>query len=323
VVARLVAAVACASLAVHVWGPADLLAVPERPFAYGRPDVRIEGHAFPRHATGADDVRVRIDRVPQRIVSQDAHADEYLYAVVPPERVVGVSISAYDRHVSNVMDFVERHRPAVSSDPEALVRLRPDLVIAPASARADAVSLLRHAGLPVYRVYTNFGTLAAIEEHLRLIGYLTGEDGRAEEEVRRFEAVVTRAAARRPAGASRPEVLGLGGAYSYGSQTLFADILRVLGAENVAARHGLVGYDRITDEHIVRWDPEWIVAGADRGTVAETHVRLLARPAIAATRAARNGRVIVFENQVFLPLSPFTAQLIDALSQALYGENPS
>lgn len=321
-VTRLVAAVACACLAVHVWGPADLLAVPERPFAYGRPGVRIETPAFPRHATGADDVRVRIDRAPRRIVSQDAHADEYLYAVVPPERVVGVSISAFDRHVSNVIDLVERHRPVVSSDAEALVRLNPDLVIAPASARADAISLLRHAGLPVYRIYTMFETLASIAEHVRLIGYLTAEDARAEEEIRRFEAVVAHAAARRPAGA-RPEVLGLGGTYSYGSKTLFADILRVLGAENVAARHGLVGYDRITDEHIVRWDPEWIVAGADRGTVAETRARLLARPAIAATRAARDGRVLVFENQIFLPLSPFTAQLVEALSRSLYGEPPS
>lgn len=320
-VARLVAAVAAACGAVHVWGPADLLAVPERPFAYGRPGVRVESPAFPRHATGADDVRVRIDRAPRRIVSQDAHADEYLYAVVPPERVVGVSISAYDRHVSNVVGLVERYRPVVSSDAEALVRLNPDLVIAPASARADAVSLLRHAGLPVYRIYTMFDTLDAIEEHLRLIGYVTGEDVRADEEIRRFEAVVARAAARRPAGA-RPEVLGLGGMYSYGSKTLFADILRVLGAENVAARHGLLGYDRITDEHIVRWDPEWIVAGADRGTVAETRARLLARPAIAATRAARDGRVLVFENQVFLPLSPFTAQLVEALSRSLYDENP-
>jgi iron complex transport system substrate-binding protein len=322
VVSRLVAATACASLAVHAWGPADLLAVPERPFAYGRPGVRIEGPAFPRYATGADDVRVRIDRAPRRIVSQDAHADEYLYAVVPPARIVGVSIAAYDRRVSNVTELVERHRPVVSSDPESLVRLNPDLVIAPASARAEVTSLLRHAGLPVYRVYTMFETLASIEEHVRLVGYLTGEDARAEDEIRRFAAVVARAAARRPAGA-RPQVLGLGGTYSYGAKTLFADILRVLGAENVAARHGLVGYDRITDEHIVRWNPEWIVAGADRGTVAETRARLLARPAIAATRAARRGRVVVFENQVFLPLSPFTAQLVEALSRSLYAGDVS
>jgi len=322
VVSRVVAAALCACLAIHVWGPADLLAVPERPFAYGSGDVRVEDAAFPRHATGADDVRVRIARAPRRIVSQDAHADEYLFAVVPPSRIVGVSVTAYDGRVSNVIPLVEGYRPVVSSDPEAVVRLDPDLVIAPMSARADVTSLLRHANAPVYRLYTMFGTLASIEEHIRLVGYLTGEDARAEEEVRRFSGVVARAAARRPAGA-RPQVLGLGGTYSYGSRTLFADVLRVLGADNVAARHGLVGYDRITDEHIVRWDPEWIVAGADRGTVEEARRRLLARPAIAATRAAREGRVLVFENQVFLPLSPFTALLVEALSLALYPEGSS
>jgi iron complex transport system substrate-binding protein len=305
-----------------VWGPADLLAVPERPFAYGRGDVRVEDAAFPRHATGADDVRVRIASAPRRIVSEDAHADEYLFAVVPPSRIVGVSVSAYDRRVSNVIPLLERYRPLVSSDPETVVRLNPDLVIAPVSARADATSLLRHANVPVYRLYTMFETLASIEDHIRLVGYLTGEDARAAEELRRFSSVVTRAAARRPA-SSRPEVLGLGGTYTYGSRTLFADVLRVLGAENVAAHHGLVGYDRITDEHIVRWDPEWIVAGADRGMAEEARKRLLARPAIAATRAAREGRVLVFENQVFLPLSPFTAELVEALSLALYPEGSS
>jgi ABC-type hemin transport system substrate-binding protein len=65
------------------------------------------------------------------------------------------------------------------------------------------------------------------------------------------------------------------------------------------------------------------VAGADRGTVEEARRKLLARPAIAATRAAREGRVLVFENQVFLPLSPFTAQLVEALSLALYPEGSS
>jgi len=43
----------------------------------------------------------------------------------------------------------------------------------------------------------------------------------------------------------------------------------------------------------------------------------------AATRAARQGRVLVFENNVFLPLSPFTSRLVDALSRALYGEGGS
>ncbi len=114
-------------------------------------------------------------------------------------------------------------------------------------------------------------------------------------------------------------MLGLGGTYSYGSQTLMTNILRVLGAENVAATNGMVGYDRVTDEHIVRWNPEWIVAGADRDQVHAVRQRLLANPAIAATEAAQRGQIVVLQNDVFLPLSPFTAAFVDALSLALYG----
>ncbi len=318
-VSRLVAAVALACLAIHRWGPTDLLAIPERPFSYGAAAVRTEGTRYPRYATGADDVRMRVDRAPRRIVSQDAHADEFLYAVVPPERVVGVSPTAYDRRVSNVLGLVQRYRPMMATDPEGVLLARPDLVVLSATARAETAGLLRHAGLPVYRIYTMFETLESITDHIRLIGYLTGEDTRADEEIHRFQAAVARAAARRPVGGPAPRVLGLGGAYSYGSRTLLADILRVLGAENVAGRHGLVGYDRVTDEHIVRWNPQWIVAGADRGRVEETRARLLDSPAIAATDAGKSGQVVVFENQVFLPLSPLTAALVEALSQALYG----
>jgi iron complex transport system substrate-binding protein len=77
---------------------------------------------------------------------------------------------------------------------------------------------------------------------------------------------------------------------------------------------------RATDEQIVRWDPDWIVAGADHGAVEQARARLLAQPAIAATSAARSGHVIVLDNRVFLPLSPFTSQLVEALADALYSE---
>jgi iron complex transport system substrate-binding protein len=317
---RLVGVVIAASIVVGYLTPKSLLPRPERPFAgYGNPGVRIGGFTFPREATGADDVRTRIEAVPRRLVSQSMSADEYLYSIVPPDRVVGVSESAYQERISNVYDLARRHMPVVAIDPERVLRADPDLILMPAEARSDVPGLFRAAGVPVYRIYTMFPTLASIEAHIRLVGYWTGEDARADAEARRFHAAVQRAAARRPTHRPAPRVMGFGGIYSYGSDTLFHDILRVLGAENVAATHGFIGYDRVTDEHIVRWDPEWIVAGADRGQIELVRAKLLARPAIAATTAARRGQILVFENHIFLPLSPFTSRLVEALADALYG----
>jgi iron complex transport system substrate-binding protein len=319
--AAVVTAVLSASVAVARMAPASLFPPPERPeSAAGTPRVRTESPFYPRHATGADDVRVRVEGAPMRTASQHWSTDEYLAAVVPHDRIVAVSDAAWQSQLSNLLPFVERYRPARGMDPEHLLKAAPDLVFAPDSARSDKPALLRAAGLPVYRIHTAFETLQSIEEHVRLVGYLTGQEQRAAIEIERMRSAIRRATLRRPADASAPRVLGLGGAYSYGSRTLFHDILRTLGAENLAATHGLVGYDRVTDEHVVRWDPDWIVAGADRGSEAQTRERLLARPAIARTRAAREGRVVVLPNHVFLPLSPFVTGFVEALAGILYAE---
>lgn len=320
----LAGALILASVAVSELAPASLLPLPERPFeGYGNPDVRVESVEYPRHATGADEVRVQIDRPPRRIVSQYSSTDEFAYAVIPPDRIVGVSQNAYQRRVSNVYAFAERYQPVIAADPERVLRAAPDLVLAPQSARSDLPALLRASGLPVYRMYTMFSTLASIEDHIRLVGYLSGEDALAAIKLRRFQEAIGRAASLKPSDSAPPRVMGFGGSYSYGSETLFTDILRVLGAENVAATHGLVGYDRVTDERIVQWNPDWIIAGADRGTTEQAHARLMASPAIASTNAARKGQVIVLEHQVFLPLSPFTARLVESIAEALYGNRRS
>jgi iron complex transport system substrate-binding protein len=315
----LVVVVAGVAAWVQANAPASLLPPPDRPDrAYGSHVVRTESRSYPRFATGADEVRTRLDRAPERIVSQFWSVDEYLYSLVPPERIVGVSETAYVAASSNVLPLVERYRPVVAVEAEHVLRANPDLVITPESARWEIAGLLREAGVPVYRMNTRFETLQSVEDHIGLVGYLTGEDAAAEREVETFRSTIARAAARRPAGSPAPRVLGMGGSYTYGSQTLFHDILRVLGAENVAATHGFVGYDRVTDEHIVRWDPDWIIAGADRGKARAIRDALLARPAIASTSAARQHHVVVIENDVFLPMSPYTAHLVEVLANLLY-----
>ena len=316
----LVASVAVVSLAVDRVTPRSLIVPPERPNALqGNSAVRTEGADYPRHATGADETRTTVAQPPRRIVSQYWSTDEFLYRIVPPERVVGVADTSYIPSFSNVLEFVERFKPVISADPERVLRADPDLIFSPETARADLPGVLREAGLPVYRIFSTYETLAQIEDHIRLVGYLTGEDARASAELERFRSALARAAAKRPAGIAPPRVLGMGGSYTYGSRTLFSDILRVLGAENLGATHGLTYYERVNDERIVRWNPDWIVTGGGGMNADEVRAQLLARPAVAATSAAKHGRIIVLDSRVFLPLSPLTTRLVEALAEALYG----
>jgi ABC-type Fe3+-hydroxamate transport system substrate-binding protein len=319
----LVAAISCAAvLASHAADPRQLRPV-ERPWAsHGDPTVRTGAGAYPRVAIDADGVQVRIAAPPRRLVSATASIDDFLYSVARPERVAGVNESAYLVRISNVHRQAQMFQPAVVAtaggiDAERVLRANPDLFLTSYAARMDTVELVRAAGVPAYRMFTDFTRLEQIEDHIRLVGYLTGEDARAQEEARRFRDAIARAAARRPPGA-RPRVLGLGGTFTYGSETLFHDICRVLGAENVAATHGRREYERVGAEQIVRWDPEWIIAGADSGKTEETRARLHADPAIGATSAAEHDHIVVLEYRVFLPLSPYTRLLVEALADALY-----
>jgi ABC-type Fe3+-hydroxamate transport system substrate-binding protein len=263
-------------------------------------------------------VRVWIPAKPRRIVSKYWSIDEFLYRTVPPEHVAAVSDSAYARRYSNVYSLAERYRPAVASDPERVLRVNPDLVLVSSSDRSDFASIIEQAGVPVYRMYTMFTTLDQVEEHIRLTAYLTGEDERGEAEARHFRDEIERARRMRPAHARPPRILGLGGNYSYGSETLFHDIVKIVGGVNVGAEHGLKGYDSVNTEFIARWNPEWIVAGADPGKIEQVRRKILSDPGTAVTDAVSNGHVLVFDNRVFLPMSPYSTLLVTALAEALW-----
>jgi iron complex transport system substrate-binding protein len=305
--------------AVHTYAsPPGGLQLPVLEREDGDTRVRTGKPQYPREAIDGDEITVRVARPAHRIVSQYWSIDEFAYSVLPAEDVVAVSESAYVEEISNVLANVKRFHPAVATDPERVVALDPDLMLVSMNGRADYTSLARSSGVPVYRMQTMFETLDQIEQNIRLMGYLTGQDESAAKEAARFHSAIERAASLRPANAPKPRILGLGGIYSYGRKTLFQDIVNRVGGVNVGAENGLLGYDQVNYEQIIRWDPEWIIAGAKGGNEKQILAKLMSDPAIALTQAARNGHIVVMDNRVFLPMSPYTSTLVQAIAEAIY-----
>ena len=296
------------------------LTIPRIAGSYGGSGFTTGRQEYPRHATDAEGYELKLAKPTRRISSQFWSIDEYVYSVAPPQNVVSVSESAYDRSFSNVYEWAERFHPAITSDPEAVLKLDPDLVLVSSYGRADFTDLLRKSGTPVFRMFTEFASLEEVDRTILLTGYLTGEDAAASRVHEDFQGAIRRAKSRRPATVVAPRILGYSAGNSYGDQTLFNDIVGMLGGINVGAENGLHGYSSVSTEQIVHWNPEWIISGAPRGQSETTLRRLLNDPAIALTAAAHNGQVLVLENNVFLPMSPFTTLLLDALSEALYGK---
>lgn len=295
--------------------------LPGRPVSSSR--VSAAGHAgeFPRHAIDASGRELRIEAAPQAIGSQALAIDHVLFAIADRDRLVSVSAYATDPGYSFVHESAVAMRLAESSDLEAVLRAHPDLMLLSHRARADFEDVLRHAGIPTFRVRTIFANFDQIADTIAAVGHVTGDDEDAEFEIRRLRERVERAKRRRQPGAPAPRVLPYS---TYGSTlgdgSLFDHILTELGAINVASEHGVGQYAEISNEQVAAWDPEWIVAPADRGMTEQVRDRLLADVGIAATHAGRNGQILIVESRQFNAMSQHAVSLMEAIADGLYAE---
>jgi len=263
-----------------------------------------------------------IEAPPQAIGSQALSTDHFLFAITDLDRIVAVSPYATDPGYSFVHETVARMHMADTSDLEAVLRASPDLMLLSDRARADFEDVLRHAGIPTFRFRTVFGDFEEIAQGIAAVGFVTGDDAAAELEVRRLRERVDQAKARRPPGAKAPRVLPYS---TYGSTlgqgSLFDHILTELGAINVASEEGLGPYADISSEQVAAWDPDWIVAPADRGASDQVRGRLLADAGIAVTKAGRSGQILIVESRQFTAMSQHAVGLMEAIASGLYGED--
>jgi iron complex transport system substrate-binding protein len=224
-------------------GPPPQAAVPERVAPGAGTVVDARGVEIP---TGE----------PARIVSLNPVADLLLLELVAPERLVAATRYTRDQHP---WGWRLGERPGVASSDalEDLLILEPDLIIASAYADAAALERLREAGVVVFDLGQMRGvetTLAGIEA----LGALLRVPGRARSLAHRYRSQV---AALEDAVPPDEHVDGMylsltGGAlYGGTAGSSYADLLRLGGIRDLAARAGHQGWPRYTVEEVLALDP--------------------------------------------------------------------
>ena len=311
-IAALVAALALAVAGIEVTRglktPADATtAVP----AVARP--------FPRELRDAKGETLNLQREPQRIVSQTLGTDEILLAICPPERVVALSNMAEDGDYSNAVEEARRIPGRTTEGPEQILQFKSDLIFVASYSRAETVELLKASKAPVFR-FANFDSIADIKSNIRTVGYATGTDTEAEKLIRRMDEDLAAVRARIPKSESPMRVMSydrLG--YTAGSNTIFDDVVRAAGAVNVSAEQGIRGFTKINSEKIVEWQPDFLIMGANRGKEKLAQDRLLEDPAVATSKAARAGRIIVIDSRHFLTVSHHVVRFVEDVANGIYG----
>jgi len=223
----------------------------------------------------------RFDAAPARIVSLLPSLTETVCALGACDRLVGV-----DRY-SNLPEPVKtlpQMGGGLDPNVEAVVALRPDVVLIGTSSRASV--RLRALGLKVVALEPK--TRAAMRHTTTLLGELL-QVGGAAELLARIDAGVQAAADRMPPAARGQRVYYevTPAPHAAGRSTFIDELMQALGLVNIIDAE-LGPYPRINPELVVRLDPGLIMV-SQQGAA-----ELARRPGWAKLRALRQGRVCEF-----------------------------
>lgn len=205
---------------------------------------------------------VRLARPAERIVSLSPHLTELLFAAGAGARVVGALEHS---------DFpaAAKALPRIGSeagiDVEALLALRPDLVVAwPNVGSARTVDRIEQLGTPVFRSEPR--ALDDIARTLERLGALAGTSAVAQREARAFRARVSKLEKKY---AGRPRVRVFYQVWdrpllTVNGEHVISKVMRLCGGENVFAGLPLLAPE-IDREAVLRANPDVIVASGPAG----------------------------------------------------------
>ena len=182
--------------------------------------------------------QVSLPMQPKRIVSLTYGTDEILTALVSTDRIASYSKYAGDDGISFLTkDEVSRVGRTVDMEPEHILALAPDLVIASTSTPMQTVEVLTHSGIPVY-VSAIPTTVEEMKEKVRGVAKAVHEEEKGESLVSDMESKLAALASKLSAVSPDKERVALGMSFRgiLGKKgTLFSDVLRLAHVKDGAA----------------------------------------------------------------------------------------
>jgi iron complex transport system substrate-binding protein len=281
--------------------------------------TRVVGDGFPKVLIDQTGRRVVLPRKPARIVSVTLATDEILLALVEPSRLAGVTYLADDARLSNMTQEAAAIPHKVRADPEQIISLQPDLVFVASFLRGEFIRLLQAAGLVLFQ-FQEYDSIAEIQQNIRLIGQVVGEEERAEALVAAMQARLHALAQRLGPIGERPRVLYWGShGYTAGRLTSVHDLITFAGGENLAATYGIIGPANLSAEQVLAMNPQVIISGSlDQGAQGGLPPALT-HQALQGTDAVRHGRVYTIPSRYLVTISQFIVDGVEEFARVLHG----
>ena len=273
---------------------------------------------YPRTVTDGMGRDIILDHAPERIASVTLGSDEILFSLVNHNRILGMTYFAEDAEISNIAGQLDDiPHTDLSGNPEHLISLNPDLVILALYSNPAALDQLLDAGVPVFTL-ADFNTVEDIQNNIRLLGEITGEEIRAEEMIMEMN---DRIAEVQAAVADEIPVRVLyyePGGITYGPGSTVDEILTLAGGINVVAEAGLGPYPIVNAEFLLAVDPDVILLGGWFSGNKDPLATFESDEAFRTRKAVKNGRVYRVVDAHMTNVSHYIATGVEDVAQALY-----
>nr|WP_233686504.1 ABC transporter substrate-binding protein [Pseudomonas anguilliseptica] len=260
--------------------------------------------------------------LPQRWISSGGSLSEWVVVLGGESRLVGVDSTSQHPQSLRTLSSIGYQRQLAA---EGMLALRPDILIGSEEMGPPPVlAQLRGAGVRV-EMLSSKADLNSLQASLQRIGTLLGEPQRAAQAFAAYQQRLQQQAdwlvtAQRQQTA--PGVLLLlghaGGSPMVGGKHTSADwLIERAGGRNLASHSG---FKALSTEALLALDPEVVII-ADRSLSGDAarEALLQQNPALAATRAARNQRLLMLDPTLLVGgLGPRLPDGLAALSAAFY-----
>lgn len=254
---------------------------------------------------------VKLEKVPQRIISLAPSNTEILFALGLGDQIVGVT--SYCDYPPQAKEK-EKVGGFSTPDLEKVVALSPDLIVAASIHAPKVIPELERRGLPVLALAPE--TIDDVLEAIDLTGQLTGREVQAEallKDMKRRLEPITKLTARL-SHQERPKVFSLlwhDPLRTVGSDTLQSQLVQRAGGENIFG--ALTGYPRVDLEVLLQRDPQLILAQVGHGSAGQAPFDWAkGEPRLKETEALKTGRVYPIDSDLVARAGP---RLVDGLEE--------
>ena len=269
--------------------------------------------------TFTDDMgrEVRIDKVPQRIISLAPSHTEILFALGLSDRVIGVT-----RYCNYPEEAKEKEKIGgfATPDIEKIIALKPDLILAFGTVQTSQVTELEDRGQTVFWLYPH--TVEDILESFERIGEITGKVSAAkqlrkgiEERIRVVQENIGGIPEREKVTVFR--VMGLDPPATIGGDAFQTDVYRLAGGRNIFG-NTKKDYFQLDLQTLTTLEPDIIIFCGDDEEEAKARVR--SQEGWGDLNAVKTGRIAVVSCDLICRPSPRLAETIELLARKFYPE---